>query len=90
MQLLRCNESFLFKTKTEMRNHLCFLIIKLYKTIIEVSFAYFSFQRKVRCLLFFSKKRRLFVLREHFADDLAELACRIGYRNVILCALVPV
>ena len=30
---------FLFKTKTEMRNHLCFLIIKLYKTIIEVSFA---------------------------------------------------
>ena len=31
--------AFLFKTKTEMRNHLCFLIIKLYKTIIEVSFA---------------------------------------------------
>ena len=26
--------------------------------IIEVSFAYFSFQRKVRCLLFFSKKSR--------------------------------
>ena len=30
----------------------------LHKQIIEVSFAYFSFQRKVRCLLFFSKKRR--------------------------------
>ena len=26
--------------------------------ITEVSFAYFSFQRKVRCLLFFSKKVR--------------------------------
>ena len=26
--------------------------------IIKVSFAYFSFQRKVRCFLFFSKKRK--------------------------------
>ena len=35
------------KTKTEMKNHFCLLIIKFAQTIIEVSFAYFSFQRKV-------------------------------------------
>ena len=30
--------------------------------ITEVSFAYFSFQRKVRCLLFFSKEKQVILL----------------------------
>ena len=30
--------------------------------IIKVSFAYFSFQRKVRCLLFFSKEKQVILL----------------------------
>jgi hypothetical protein len=63
-------------------------ILKLctYSPITEVSFAYFSFQRKVRCILFFSKEKygQLKYFRSRLRNWIASAMC--GARMISLSA----